>query len=108
MHRSPPSTWGSGTSSGRGLPACWSPGGVLAWLGIIPLIASLVSTVTIATQLVKLGYLSDLAKPGNYGWNPATHTFAELNRAIYYAYVRQIGAGAVAAGGLITLLKTMH
>jgi len=82
-------------------------GGVLAWLGIIPLIASLVSTVTIATQLVKLGYLSDLAKPGNYGWNPATHTFAELNRAIYYAYVRQIGAGAVAAGGFITLLKTL-
>src|SRR6267142_962508 len=82
-------------------------GGVLAWLGIIPLIASLVPTVTIATQLVKLGYLSDLAKPGNYGWNPATHTFAELNRAIYYAYVRQIGAGAVAAGGFITLLKTL-
>jgi len=82
-------------------------GGVLAWLGIIPLIASLVPTVTIATQLVKLGYLTDLAKPGNYGWNPATHTFAELNRAIYYAYVRQIGAGAVAAGGFITLLKTL-
>jgi len=31
----------------------------------------------------------------------------ELNRAIYYAYVRQIGAGAVAAGGFITLLKTL-
>ena len=82
-------------------------GGVLAWLGIIPLIASLVPNVIIATQLVKLGYLTDLAKPGNYGWNPATHTFAELNRAIYYAYVRQIGAGAVAAGGFITLLKTL-
>jgi OPT family oligopeptide transporter len=82
-------------------------GGVLAWLGIIPLIASLVPTVTIATQLVKLGYLADLAKPGNYGWDPATHTFAQLNRAIYFAYVRQIGAGAVAAGGFITLLKTL-
>src|SRR5882724_5534108 len=82
-------------------------GGVLAWLGIIPLIASVVPTTTIATQLAKLGYLADLAKPGNYGWNPATHTFAELNRAIYYAYVRQIGAGAVAAGGFITLLKTL-
>ena len=82
-------------------------GGVLAWLGIIPLIASLVPTATIATQLVKLGYLADLAKPGNYGWDPATHTFAQLNRAIYFAYVRQIGAGAVAAGGFITLLKTL-
>ena len=27
--------------------------------------------------------------------------------AIYYAYVRQIGAGAVAAGGFMTLLKTL-
>jgi putative OPT family oligopeptide transporter len=80
-------------------------GGVLAWLGIIPLIASLVPAATIAGQLVKLGYLADIAKPGNYGWDG--HAFAQLNRAIYYAYVRQIGAGAVAAGGFITLLKTL-
>ena len=82
-------------------------GGVLAWLGIIPLIASLVPNLTIATQLVKLGYLAELTKPGAYGWDPATQTFAQLNRAIYFAYVRQIGAGAVAAGGFITLLKTL-
>jgi OPT family oligopeptide transporter len=80
-------------------------GGVLAWLGIIPLIASLVPSATIATQLVKLGYLADVARPGAYGWDG--HAFAELNRAIYFAYVRQIGAGAVAAGGFITLLKTL-
>src|SRR5438067_240154 len=30
-----------------------------------------------------------------------------MNQAIYRAYVRQIGAGAVAAGGFITLLKTL-
>jgi OPT family oligopeptide transporter len=82
-------------------------GGILAWLGIIPLIASLVPTTVIATQLVKLGYLADAARPGAYGWDPTTHTFAQLNRAIYFAYVRQIGAGAVAAGGFITLLKTL-
>jgi uncharacterized oligopeptide transporter (OPT) family protein len=82
-------------------------GGVLAWLGIIPLIASLVPASVIATQLVKLGYLADVARAGAYGWDPATHTFAQLNRAIYFAYVRQIGAGAVAAGGFITLLKTL-
>src|SRR4051794_17778215 len=82
-------------------------GGVLAWLGIIPLIASLVPGDIIATQLVKLAYLADIAKKGAYGWDPATHTFAQLNRAIYYAYVRQIGAGAVAAGGFITLIKTL-
>jgi OPT family oligopeptide transporter len=82
-------------------------GGVLGWLGIIPLIAALVPPDTIAAQLVKLGYLTDVARPGVYGWNPSTHTFAVLNQAIYRAYVRQIGAGAVAAGGFITLVRTL-
>jgi putative OPT family oligopeptide transporter len=82
-------------------------GGVLAWLGIIPLIASLVPADTIAAQLVKLSYLTSVSKAGAFGWDPATHTFTQLNRAIYFAYVRQIGAGAVACGGFITLLKTL-
>ena len=82
-------------------------GGVLAWLGFIPLLAALVPASTIATQLTKLGYLVDVARPGAFGWDPATQTFAQLNRAIYFAYVRQIGAGAVAAGGFLTLLKTL-
>lgn len=83
-------------------------GGVLAWLGIIPLIASLVPGHTIAVQLAKLGYLDDVARPGAFGWNPAAQNFGEqLSRAIYFAYVRQIGAGAVACGGFITLLKTL-
>src|SRR5574338_309339 len=82
-------------------------GGVLAWLGLIPLLASLVPPQIVAVQLNKLGYLPDLLRPGRYGWNPTTHTFGELNTAIYYAYVRQIGAGAVAAGGFMTLLKTL-
>ena len=38
---------------------------------------------------------------------PATHAFADTAAAVYRAYVRQIGAGAVAAGGFITLLKTL-
>jgi len=82
-------------------------GGVLAWLGLIPLLASLVHPQIVAVQLHKLGYLPDLMRPGRFGWNPETHAFAELNTAIYYAYVRQIGAGAVAAGGFMTLLKTL-
>jgi putative OPT family oligopeptide transporter len=82
-------------------------GGVMAWLGLIPLLASLVPSDAIATQLVKLGYLVDATKAGAYGWNPVTHEFAQLNRAIYFAYVRQIGAGMVAAGGFITLIKTI-
>jgi OPT family oligopeptide transporter len=82
-------------------------GGVLAWLGLIPLIASLVPTQIIAVQLHKLGYLADLTRPGRYGWDPTTYTFTNLNTAIYYAYVRQIGAGAVAAGGFMTLIRTL-
>jgi OPT family oligopeptide transporter len=82
-------------------------GGVLAWMGIIPLIASLVPQDTIATQLVKLGYLKDLMTTGGPGnWNPATHMFANTADAVYRAYVRNIGAGAVAMGGLLTLIKT--
>jgi OPT family oligopeptide transporter len=83
-------------------------GGVLAWLGLIPLLASLVPADAIATQLVKLGYLKDIAVAGGRGnWDPSTHTFANTATAIYFAYVRQIGAGAVAAGGFITLMKTL-
>ncbi|HWN71626.1 MAG TPA: oligopeptide transporter, OPT family [Haliangium sp.] len=77
-------------------------GGVLAWLALIPLLASLVPETAIAEQLLKLGY-----KPERYGWDVATASFANLNTAIYFAYVRQIGAGAVAAGGFITLIKSM-
>ncbi len=83
-------------------------GGVLAWLGIIPLLATLVPGETIALQLVKLGYLKDILSPGGPGgWDPATKTFGNTATAIYQAYVKQIGAGAVAAGGFITLLKTI-
>ncbi|WP_410220837.1 OPT family oligopeptide transporter [Pedobacter sp.] len=83
-------------------------GGVLAWLGIIPLLATLIDPVIAAKQLVKLGMLADITKPGGVGgWDPVTHTFADYPRAIYQAFVKQIGAGAVAAGGFITLLKTI-
>ncbi len=83
-------------------------GGVLAWLGLIPLLASVVPGETIALQLVKLGYLKDIAVAGGPGgWDPATQTFADTAGAIYRAYIRQIGAGAVAAGGFITLFKTI-
>ena len=83
-------------------------GGVLSWFVLIPLLASLVSPEVIAAQLNKLGYLTDLTKPGgSYGWDPVTRDFEDWSDAIYRAYVRQIGAGAVAAGGFITLIKTI-
>jgi putative OPT family oligopeptide transporter len=50
----------------------------------------------------------DLAKPGGKGgWDPVTHQFNDYSAAIYYAYIRQVGAGAVTAGGIITLIKTI-
>ncbi|SHL00156.1 putative oligopeptide transporter, OPT family [Chitinophaga jiangningensis] len=83
-------------------------GGVLSWLALIPLLASLLPGDTIATQLIKLGYLANLNTPGGQGnWDPATHTFTDYASAIYYAYIRQIAAGAVAAGGFITLVRTI-
>lgn len=83
-------------------------GGVLAWLGLIPLLATLVPAETIAYQLVKLGHIKSVYNPGGPGgWDPLNMVFANTATAIYQAYVKQIGAGAVAAGGFITLLKTI-
>jgi len=83
-------------------------GSVLTWFVFNPLLATVVPGDVVAHQLVKLGYLKDLATPGGPGgWEPATHQFADWSVAIYRAFVRQIGAGAVAAGGFITLIKTI-
>ena len=83
-------------------------GGVLSWLVFIPLMSTLVPADVIATQLVKLGYLADITKAGGKGgWDPVAHQFADYSSAIYYAFIRQIGAGTVAAGGIITLIKTI-
>jgi putative OPT family oligopeptide transporter len=80
-------------------------GGVLAWLALIPLLAYLTPADAVAAQLLKLGYAPSSASAG--GFDAVTHTFAKTYVAIYRAYVRQIGAGAVAAGGFITLIKTL-
>lgn len=77
-------------------------GGVLSSFVLIPLLATLVPGDIIYQQVLKLGY-----NPTRFGWDESTHTFANSAEAIYRAYVRQIGAGAVAAGGFITLLKTI-
>lgn len=83
-------------------------GSVLAWWGFTPLLSTLVSPDVIALQLAKLGYLKDVNTAGGPGaWDPATHSFGSYADAIYRAYIRQIGAGAVAAGGFITLMKTI-
>ena len=83
-------------------------GSVLSWFVLQPLLASLIDPVRIAMQQVKLGYLKDINTAGGYGgWNPVLHTFADPASAIYRSYIRLIGAGAVAMGGFITLIKTI-
>jgi len=83
-------------------------GGVLSWLVFIPLLSFLVPADTVAAQLVKLGYLKSMTTDGGKGgWNAATHTFNDYSAAVYYAFIRLIGAGAVTAGGVITLIKTI-
>ena len=103
-----PEYLGVGYIIGFKISAVLVGGGILAWLGLIPLLASVVPGDTIALQLQKLGYLNDLQVAGGPGgWNPTTHTFSDTAAAIYRAYIRQIGAGAVTAGGFMTLLKTI-
>ncbi|MBI5362709.1 MAG: OPT/YSL family transporter, partial [Planctomycetes bacterium] len=103
-----PEYLGVGYIIGPRISAVLVAGGVLAWLGLIPLLASLVPADMIATQLAKLGEIKDLTVFNEkFGWDPMTHEFAKLNMAVYRAYVRQIGAGAVAAGGFMTLIRTL-
>src|SRR6187399_1563263 len=77
-------------------------GSVLSSFVLIPLLATLVSGDATFAQLTKLGL-----NPVKYGWDATTHSFANNAEALYRAYIRQIGAGAVAAGGFITLIKTI-
>ena len=84
-------------------------GGVLSWMVFNPLLATLIHDQTIiASQLVKLGYLKDINTAGGPGtWDPVKHQFADTATAVYRAYIRLVGAGAVSAGGFITLMKTI-
>ena len=103
-----PEYMGLGYIIGPRIAGILCAGGVLAWLGLIPLISTLVPHEIIAAQLVKLGYMKSVLIPGGPGgWIPATKEFMDLPGAIYKAYIKQIGAGAVAAGGFITLIKTI-
>lgn len=77
-------------------------GGILSSLVFIPLLASLVSPEITFAQLTKLGL-----NPTKFGWDPASKMFSNNAEALYRAFIRQIGAGAVAAGGFITLIKTI-
>jgi len=70
-------------------------GGVLSWLALIPLISIFVPETRLVQDLSNLGF--------SEGWRNG-HSHAEW---IYRAYVRYIGAGAVACAGVMTLVKTL-
>jgi putative OPT family oligopeptide transporter len=70
-------------------------GGLLAWMALIPLIAIFVPESRVVDDLTKLGF--------SEGWRNG-HSYAEW---IYRAYIRYIGAGAVACAGVMTLIKTL-
>ena len=70
-------------------------GGVLSWLALIPLISIFVPETRLVEDLSKLGF--------SEAWRNG-HSHAEW---IYRAYVRYIGAGAVACAGVMTLIKTL-
>ncbi len=103
-----PEYLGVGYIIGPRIAGVLAAGGVLAWLALNPLLATLVSPEVIANQLIKLGYLTDIHTAGGPGgWDPDNHMFANPAVALYRAFIRQIGAGAVTAGGLMTLIKTI-
>jgi uncharacterized oligopeptide transporter (OPT) family protein len=90
-----PEYLGVGYIVGPRIASEMTSGGVLSWLALIPLISMYVPDAQRIYDLHALGY-SD-------AWI-ASHSVAEQ---IYRAYVRYIGAGAVACAGLMTLLKTL-
>ncbi len=66
-------------------------GGVLSWLVIIPLIVMFGADITLYP-----------------GTEPISQIFAEGGAsAIWSSYIRYIGAGALAAGGIISLIKSL-
>ena len=70
-------------------------GGLLAWMALIPLIAIFVPESRVVQDLENLGFSAAWRAHNNYAnW-------------IYRAYIRYIGAGAVACAGVMTLIKTI-
>ena len=84
-----PALLGVGFIIGPRIAALMLAGGALAWLGLIPLIA------TIGEHLPAPLY-------------PSTVPIADMEPGdIWNRYIRYIGAGAVALGGIVSLVKAM-
>ncbi len=84
-----PALLGVGFIVGPRIAALMFAGGALAWLGLIPLIASIGEHLS--TPLY-----------------PSTTLIADMSAGdIWNRYIRYIGAGAVAFGGIISLIRAM-
>lgn len=95
-----PALLGVGYILGRRIGAIMVGGGLLSWVVIIPFIAYRYGDAAIWDNT--LVYLR--AK----GLDPAVTTIGELSPGrIWDAYIRIIGAGAVAAAGIITVIKSI-
>jgi len=90
-----PEYLGVGYIIGPRLAGIMVSGSVLSWLAMIPLLSMFVPDDKVKADLLKLSFTQ--------GWI-GSHTHAEW---IYRAYIRYIGAGAVAMAGLMTLLRTL-
>jgi putative OPT family oligopeptide transporter len=90
-----PEYLGVGYIIGPKIAAEMFSGGVLSWLVLIPLISLFVPHTQLVADLHALGF--DEKWIENHG----------MPEQIYRAYIRYIGAGAVACAGVMTLLKSL-
>jgi len=85
-----PALLGVGFILGPRIAAIMVAGGLLSWLGIIPLIAYFGEYLTIPLFPEKI------------------HTIAQMSATeIWERYIRYVGAGAVAVAGIITIVKSL-
>jgi putative OPT family oligopeptide transporter len=95
-----PALLGVGYILGRRIGAIMVGGGLISWVLIIPFIAHKFGDATIwETTLVYLR---------SKGLDPSITTIGQLSsKQIWEGYIRIIGAGAVAAAGIITVIRSL-
>lgn len=86
-----PALAGVGYICGAKVSSYMLAGGILAWLVIMPVIGVFGSDLVIYPATLTVSEL--IAKSGSYG--------------LWKSFIRYIGAGAVAAGGIMSLIKTL-
>jgi putative OPT family oligopeptide transporter len=96
-----PEYLGVGYVIGPAIAGTMVAGGVLAWLGLLPLLTILGQYIAVPFPPIH----------PNFALNPATgqpFLISEMDpNQLWSAYIRYIGAGGVLAAGLITLARTL-